>query len=63
MIGVIGGGYAGLAAALRLLETGEEVHVYEAANDLGGLATTIETAGDPIEQYYHHLSRSEETIV
>lgn len=63
MIGVVGGGYAGLAAAWRLLEAGEQVTVFEAADRLGGLASTVETAGDPIERYYHHLSRSEETIV
>lgn len=63
MIGVVGGGYAGLAAAWRLQSAGHEVTVYEAADDIGGLAGTTETAGDPIERYYHHLSRSEETIV
>ncbi len=63
MIAVVGGGYAGLAAAKRLLEAGETVTVYEAAETLGGLAATYETAGDRIEQFYHHLSKSEQTIV
>ncbi len=63
MIGIVGGGYAGLAAAWRLLDAGEEVTVYEAASDVGGLAASYETKGDPIERYYHHLSRTEETIV
>jgi len=63
MIGVVGGGIAGLAAAHRLRERGHEVRVFEASDDLGGLAATYDTGGDPIEKFYHHLSKSEETIV
>ena len=63
MIGVVGGGIAGLAAAHRLQERGYEVQVFEAGDDLGGLAATYDTAGDRIEKFYHHLSKSEETIV
>ncbi|MFC6787679.1 NAD(P)/FAD-dependent oxidoreductase [Halobaculum halobium] len=65
MIAIVGGGIAGLAAARRLRANGREVTVYEAGgeNALGGLARTYETAGDDIEQFYHHLSKSEETIV
>ncbi len=63
MIGVVGGGIAGLAAAYRLQQHGEEVTVFEATDDIGGLAAVHETGGDPIEKFYHHLSQSEETIV
>ena len=63
MIGVVGGGVAGLAAAYRLQQRGHEVRVFEASEDLGGLAAVYETAGDPIERFYHHLSKTEETIV
>ncbi|MDQ2054744.1 MULTISPECIES: NAD(P)/FAD-dependent oxidoreductase [Halobellus] len=63
MIGVVGGGIAGLAAAYRLQQRGHDVQVFEAAPQLGGLAATYETPGDDIEQFYHHLSKSEETIV
>lgn len=63
MIGVVGGGIAGLAAAYRLTQQGFEVQVFEASNNLGGLAATYETRGDRIEKFYHHLSRSEDTIV
>jgi protoporphyrinogen oxidase len=63
MIGVVGGGIAGLAAAHRLQERGREVQVFEAGDDLGGLAATYPTGGDRIEKFYHHLSKSEETIV
>ncbi|MFT4965130.1 MAG: protoporphyrinogen oxidase, partial [Halobacteriales archaeon] len=63
MIGVVGGGIAGLAAAYRLQDHGHDVQVFEASDDLGGLAAVYETAGDPVEKFYHHLSASEETIV
>ncbi|PSP97573.1 protoporphyrinogen oxidase [Halobacteriales archaeon QS_5_70_17] len=63
MIGIVGGGVAGLAAAYRLQEAGREVEVFEAGDAVGGLAATYPTAGDRIEKFYHHLSKSEETIV
>ncbi|WP_226023147.1 NAD(P)/FAD-dependent oxidoreductase [Halomicrobium salinisoli] len=63
MIGVVGGGIAGLAAAYRLQQRGRDVRVFEAGDQVGGLAATYETAGDPIEKFYHHLSKSEQTIV
>jgi protoporphyrinogen oxidase len=62
-VGIVGGGIAGLAAAHRLQDHGHDVRVFEASDDLGGLAAVYETAGDPVEKFYHHLSKSEETIV
>jgi protoporphyrinogen oxidase len=62
-VGIVGGGVAGLAAAYRLQRSGYDVRIFEASDDLGGLAATYETAGDPIEKFYHHLSKSERTIV
>ncbi len=45
---VIGGGLAGLAAALRLVEAGHEVTVLEARPTLGGAVQTLpEREGDP----------------
>ncbi len=63
MIGIVGGGIAGLAAAYRLQRAGHDVQVFEAGSDVGGLAATYETGGDRIEAFYHHLSKSEQTIV
>ena len=63
MIGIVGGGLAGLAAAYRLQNAGCEVRVFEAGDHVGGLAASYETRGDRVERYYHHLSKSEETIV
>ena len=47
MIGIVGGGIAGLAAAYRLQERGREVRVFEAGDAVGGLAATYETGGTP----------------
>jgi len=63
MKGVVGGGIAGLAAAYRLQQHGHDVQVFEASDQIGGLAAVYETAGDPVEKFYHHLSASEETII
>ncbi|WP_227353579.1 NAD(P)/FAD-dependent oxidoreductase [Haladaptatus salinisoli] len=63
MIGIVGGGIAGLAAARRLQRHGYDVQVFEASDELGGLAATYETNGDRIEKFYHHLSASEQTII
>ncbi|WP_158055767.1 NAD(P)/FAD-dependent oxidoreductase [Halorussus halophilus] len=63
MIGIVGGGIAGLAAAHRLQQHGYDVQIFEASDEVGGLAAVYETAGDPIEKFYHHLSASEETII
>jgi squalene-associated FAD-dependent desaturase len=47
-IGVVGGGLAGLAAALDLADAGHAVTVYEARPTLGGAVQTLpERAGDP----------------
>src|SRR5438477_8151462 len=45
---VVGGGLAGLAAALDLVDAGDEVTLYEARPTLGGAVQTLpEREGDP----------------
>jgi squalene-associated FAD-dependent desaturase len=47
-VAVVGGGLAGLAAALELVDAGQDVTVYEARRTLGGAVQTLpERDGDP----------------
>jgi squalene-associated FAD-dependent desaturase len=47
-VAVVGGGLAGLAAALELVDAGEDVVLYEARPTLGGAVQTLpEREGDP----------------
>ena len=59
---VVGGGIGGSAAALRLLRGGAEVVVVERGERLGGLVTSFEVAGTPLEMFYHHIFPTEREI-
>ena len=50
---VLGGGIAGLTAALRLSQRGMEVTLIEGSSQLGGLGATFEWRGKPFEKFYH----------
>lgn len=58
-VGIIGGGYAGMTAAYRLLAAGHEVSLYEAMPELGGLASCFPFHGTKLERAYHHLFTSD----
>lgn len=60
-IGVIGGGFAGLTAALRLAQAGHDVTIWERGR-WGGQAATFEVAGTRLEIFYHHLFQSDTSI-
>lgn len=64
-IGVIGGGFGGLAAAIDLVDGGHEVTVFEAEKKLGGLAIGFQ---DPswnwsLERYYHHIFANDRAAI
>lgn len=60
-IGVIGGGFAGLTAALRLAQGGHDVTLWDKGR-FGGQAATIPYGETRIEIFYHHLFQSDTSI-
>ena len=60
---VIGGGVAGLGAAYELLNRGHQVTLYEAGDRFGGQVRTFEVGGGRLEIFYHHLFRSDTTVI
>lgn len=52
---VIGGGLAGLTAALRLAEGGRPVVVLEAEHEVGGRARTLAVGGEPVDRGFQSL--------
>lgn len=59
---VVGGGLAGLSAAVRLRMAGHEVRVFEADDAVGGRARTVDTAGDPVERFPNYCSPSADAL-
>jgi len=60
-IAVIGAGFGGLAAAFDLVNAGNEVVVYDAGNQVGGLAAGFKepTWDWSVERFYHHWFASD----
>ncbi|MDP1646370.1 MAG: hydroxysqualene dehydroxylase HpnE [Thiobacillus sp.] len=54
-VAVVGGGWAGCAAALTLAEAGVAVTLYEASRTLGGRARAVEIEGQPLDNGQHIL--------
>ena len=54
-VAVIGGGWAGLAAALELVSAGVGVTVFEAARQLGGRARSVSAQGRRLDNGQHIL--------
>ncbi len=62
-IGVVGGGIAGLTAALRFAQAGQRVTLWERSDRLGGQAAAFPVDGAHLEYFYHHLFQSDREIV
>lgn len=62
-VGVLGGGALGLAAALRLAQAGQRVTLIEREPQLGGLATGFAVGPSSLEKFYHHIFRTDTTII
>lgn len=61
-IAVVGGGLTGMAAALRLAESGARVALIEADSSLGGVAGSFNVNGAKLEKFYHHIFTSDVAI-
>src|SRR5215831_9864903 len=60
---ILGGGALGLALALRLAQSGEQVAVLEKEALPGGLAAGFPIGEVSLEKFYHHLFRSDQTML
>jgi squalene-associated FAD-dependent desaturase len=52
---IVGGGWAGLAAAVELARSGAQVTLFEAARQLGGRARSVEAHGQRLDNGQHLL--------
>ena len=52
-IAIIGSGFLGLTLALRLVESGKQVTVYESAPEIGGLASAWQIGDVVWDKHYH----------
>jgi len=59
---IIGAGLSGLCAGYELSKKGMDVAIFESKN-IGGLASSYHVNDYHIEKYYHHIFRSDETIL
>jgi squalene-associated FAD-dependent desaturase len=54
-VGIVGGGYAGMAAAVALADRGIQARVYEASSQLGGRARAVQRHGTVLDNGQHLL--------
>jgi protoporphyrinogen oxidase len=60
---VIGAGYTGMVAALRLAQNGHKVTILERGEVVGGLASDFKVEGASLERAYHHLFKTDTFII
>ena len=54
---MVGAGLAGRAASYDLAQAGGHVTLVEASKDLGGLASSVQIEGNPVERFYYFICR------
>lgn len=56
---IVGAGPMGLMAAMRLLEQGHSVDIYERDDRIGGMSASFDFDGLKIERYYHFVCKTD----
>jgi len=64
-VAIIGAGFTGLSAAIRLTDNGVTPTVFEASKSLGGLAGSFKSKSWDwsLENYYHHIFTNDRDII
>ncbi len=60
---VLGGGALGLMTAYRLAQAGQTVMLFEQEEMAGGLAAGFRIEDSWLEKFYHHIFRSDKTVI
>lgn len=60
---ILGGGALGLGVAYRLTQVGHSVMLFEQEKTAGGLASGFRIGDSWLEKFYHHLFRTDKTII
>ncbi len=60
---ILGGGALGLGTAYRLTKAGHSVMLFEQETTAGGLAAGFRVGNNWLEKFYHHLFRTDTTII
>ncbi|GAC1644220.1 MAG: NAD(P)/FAD-dependent oxidoreductase [Ktedonobacteraceae bacterium] len=60
---VLGGGALGLMTAYRLAQAGQSVMLFEQEEMAGGLAAGFRIGDSWLEKFYHHIFRSDKTVI
>lgn len=66
-LGIIGGGVLGLTLALRRVQAGDDVIIFEKGREAGGLAASFPVSERPdspyLEKFYHHIFQTDKDII
>ena len=62
-VAIIGAGYTGLSCAKKLCENGFDVTIFEATNEIGGIAKCIDCYNTKIEKHYRHIFKSDRYVI
>ena len=62
-VAVLGGGFSGLSAALRLADGGRNALLVEQQANLGGLARSFQVDDFSVEAFYHHYCTTDQEVV